>query len=1236
MNDSPKQASGHRVLWLGALLAVVSGSGLWIMLLHLHGEALSSGERLTESLAHVIEEQTSRTFQAADQRLQLAALRLQTLEAEGKLNETSARAMLRDQVKELPFVRAIWVLDAGGRILFDTDVGNTTMLMADREYFRVYQERASTNFHLSAPVRSRSTGTWLISASRPLRSASGSVVGVIVAAIEPPYFEQLWRNIDIGAEGAVALFRRDGVLMMRSPGDDAAMGKTFPDIPLFTTHLPRSSQGSYRTNSAFDKLDRTISYRALSSYPDMIINVGRSYKAVVHGWTHFATLSISIWLAAVAAMGLFLALLHRQSARQRSIEQRFHQLAQAMPQIVFISDANGMLTFVNKQWSTVTGEPVESALAGGWLARMHPDDRDRAMAETRLAVDTGETVPNEHRLLYADGSYRWQLARATPNRDGSGRIVSWFGTSTDIDDLKQAEAALTTQGNMMRMAGEVSRLGGWALEVPDMRFVWSEEASAVLGLEPGRNPTLESAIELCAPEWRGLATRVAEDCLVHGTPFDVEVEMITPSGRRVWVRSMARAQRDDKGVITRVQGALQDITQRKLAEQALVDSEQRHAALFHAAPVPMWVMDREGRRHIAVNDTTVQLYGYSREELMAMSPLGLRPAREHARMSKLLDEGLPMDAPELWIHRRKDGTEFPVEVVRHMIRYGDADAVFVVGMDVSARVKAENDIKAYLETLQKAAEAAQVITQQQTPEALMQEVADQARSIIGAHQALVSLTLNQDWAQEITGLSLSDKHARYRQQMEKVDGSGIYSLVCETNQPLRLTQAELEAHPRWRGFGSYADKHPAMRGWLAVPLTGRDGANMGVLQLSDKLEGEFTQQDEYIATELAQLTSIAIQNVRLLAQVRDLNTGLEEKIAQRTSELSRQEALLRTLAEQAPQPIWTIDPHGAATFISRAWYELAGGEPPDWYGQGWLALIHPDDLEPVTQNWLASCKSAAPFVGTRRLRARDGTYHTMSYRASPVYGEDGKVIFWVGIDVDITEIKAIEAALRLSNAELEAFSYSVSHDLRSPLNTVDGFSRLLAKELGGSESGKVKHYLNRIQSGVSQMGNLIEGLLSLAHVARLELRREPVNLSALANEILERLQATDRSRQAVFKVEPGLVVHGDGRLIRSVMENLLGNAWKFSSRRALAEISFGKVAQSDAFFVRDNGAGFDMAYADKLFGTFQRLHSVSEYAGTGIGLATVARVIQRHGGTIWAESRPDEGATFTFTLPDDP
>ncbi len=225
--------------------------------------------------------------------------------------------------------------------------------------------------------------------------------------------------------------------------------------------------------------------------------------------------------------------------------------------------------------------------------------------------------------------------------------------------------------------------------------------------------------------------------------------------------------------------------------------------------------------------------------------------------------------------------------------------------------------------------------------------------------------------------------------------------------------------------------------------------------------------------------------------------------------------------------------------------------------------------------------------------------------------------------------------LRQSNRELEAFSYSVSHDLRAPLAAVGGFARAMEDRLPPDADPKLRHYLARILAGARQMEELIQGLLQLARLAREPMAAEPVNLSAMARETLEWLQAQDPDRQVEVRVEPGLVAQGDARMLRTVFQNLLGNAWKFTQPREAPVVQFGSEPGTDGpvFFVRDNGVGFDMAHAARLFTPFQRLHASADFPGTGIGLATVQRVVERHGGRIWVRAAQGEGCTVFFTLP---
>lgn len=816
-----------------------------------------------------------------------------------------------------------------------------------------------------------------------------------------------------------------------------------------------------------------------------------------------------------------------------------------------------------------------------------------------------------------------------------GKTIRVLGACQDVTEQHRAQEHLRLlESSIAHLNDMVLITEAEPLQAPGPRILFVNEAferrtgyrrEEVLG----RSPRILQGPNTSQTELRRMSA-----ALHQWQPYRGELINYTKSGEEFWLELDISPIADAKGWFTHWVAVERDVTQRKLAEQALMASEQRYAALFESAPVPMWVYDSVSFRFLTVNSAARNSYGYTADEFMSMTLFDIESESELDRLHKMLAE--PTQIPGgIWWHRRKDGSVFPVDVVSRPTEYAERPARFVVAIDMTAQTRAEAEAREHLFTLQRAADAAQAITWHQTLQGTLDEFAEQARSVIGAHQSVVSLTTGDNWTQAIHAVSMSDKYAAYRDLSASPDGSGIYALVCQNNRPLRMTQAELESHPRWRGFGEHADKHPPMRGWLAVPLTGKDGKNIGLLQLSDRYEAEFTQQDEYIAVELAQLASIAIENARLLEEVSQLNAGLEQKVAERTVALARQEAFSRALAEEAPQVVWTADPKGRITFLNRAWFDIAGGTLADWAGTNWFDAVHPDDLVQIRAEWFDAMASRTPFVSTWRLRAKDGSYRAMSSRASPVLDARGEVVFWVGIDTDVTEMKAIETALRLSNQELEAFSYSVSHDLRSPLNTLDGFSRLLAKQLGGSGDEKVQHYLSRIQVAAAQMGQLIEDLLSLAQVSRAQLIKEQVDISALAHLIIEEWRVRQPDRNVLVEIEGGLQADGDARLIRVVMENLLGNAWKFTSRQSVARITVGcqQSGEESVFFVRDDGAGFDMAYVNKLFVPFQRLHAVTDFSGTGIGLATVSRVIRRHGGRVWAESSPLKGATFYFTLP---
>ena len=233
-----------------------------------------------------------------------------------------------------------------------------------------------------------------------------------------------------------------------------------------------------------------------------------------------------------------------------------------------------------------------------------------------------------------------------------------------------------------------------------------------------------------------------------------------------------------------------------------------------------------------------------------------------------------------------------------------------------------------------------------------------------------------------------------------------------------------------------------------------------------------------------------------------------------------------------------------------------------------------------------------------------------------------------GLRQAVLELKAV-------NHELEAFSYSVSHDLRAPLRSIDGFSQALLEDYGSQLDHTGQDFLSRIRAATQRMGNLIDDLLTLSRVTRSSIRMEAVNLSQIASRIATDLQHGDPERRVEFEIAPELWVYGDAHLLQVVLENLLSNAWKFTSKHPQSKIEVGTMQQEGGiptYFVRDNGAGFDMAYVDKLFSPFQRLHGMQDFPGNGIGLATVQRIVHRHGGRVWAEGEVERGATFYFTL----
>jgi PAS domain S-box-containing protein len=455
----------------------------------------------------------------------------------------------------------------------------------------------------------------------------------------------------------------------------------------------------------------------------------------------------------------------------------------------------------------------------------------------------------------------------------------------------------------------------------------------------------------------------------------------------------------------------------------------------------------------------------------------------------------------------------------------------------------------------------------------------------------------------------------------------------------RQARPSAAARPEQSGDIRRADNHfhwheaalaRGYRGAVCLPL--RDGSrSFGVLCLYSGEAQHFTAGEIRLLQELADNLAFGIVSLRARLERR----RSQEAARQAAAKLREQASLL----DRAQDAIMVRNLDRTIRFWNKGAERLYGWTAEEVLGKTMEDLMYhsPEVLAAAMAQTVAN---DGDWTGELEERARDGSTVCVEARWTVVRDEQGQVNGVLGINSDIRERKRAReeimrlnasleervqqrtAQLEFANKQLEAFSYSVSHDLRSPLSAVDGFSDLLERAMAKAEAapltGRSRHYLTRIRAGVSQMGELIDAMLTLAQVSRSSLRWEPVDLSALATAVLDGWREREPERKVRIEVEPGLTGQGDPRLLKQVLDNLLGNAWKFSAKQPLTDITFGhevNAAGETVYFVRDKGTGFDMAYAEKLFGAFQRLHSLSEFAGTGIGLATVQRIVARHGGS---------------------
>ncbi|WP_298435705.1 ATP-binding protein [Geobacter sp.] len=503
--------------------------------------------------------------------------------------------------------------------------------------------------------------------------------------------------------------------------------------------------------------------------------------------------------------------------------------------------------------------------------------------------------------------------------------------------------------------------------------------------------------------------------------------------------------------------------------------------------------------------------------------------------------------------------------------------------------------------------------------------------------------------------------------IEAADGESALALAQEQRPGLIISDALL---PRMDGFQLLR----AIRGDASLQDTPFVFYTAVYTAQKDEELARSLGADAYIAKPVEpekfwQELQTILDGCRLKKLRRDVATISEEeylrrygevvatKLEEKYHELLKNEAMLRLVMETLPVGVWIIDHDGLILRSNPAGEKIWGGARYvgiERYGEyrGWWAATG-KRIEP--HEWGAAraiTKGETSLDEVIEIEAFDGRRKTILHSAVPLRDQMGKIVGAIVVNQDITERKRAEDEVRRLNAELEervaertseleaanrelqAFNFSVSHDLRAPLTIIDGFVKAVLEDYGDRLNKTGVEYLGRVRNACQRMEQLVDALLSLSRLTREPLHREEVDLSEIARSVTRELSHLDPARPVAVRIAGGVTAFGDRQLLRSVMENLLGNAWKYTGGREDAEIEFGATEEGGktVYFVRDNGVGFDMAYADRLFAPFQRLHRADEFKGTGIGLATVQRIVLRHGGRVWAEAQPDRGATFYFTL----
>lgn len=689
-----------------------------------------------------------------------------------------------------------------------------------------------------------------------------------------------------------------------------------------------------------------------------------------------------------------------------------------------------------------------------------------------------------------------------------------------------------------------------------------------------------------ASEWLsipGIDQLTRQEPLPESAPVRFELKRLTAEGQKHFHVSASAVQLSKEAHTLVV---LQDISRLRRAQDEL----RRFRTAIDASADAIFLIDRATQRIIDVNETASRLYGYPRRDLVGHPLADFHPELDEAKQDSLmhhLEAGADTVETTETLAHRLDGEIFPVELDLCLAYFGSDRMVVVVARDISERRSSEQKL----------------------------------RRLHRRFRDLVELSSDWFWEQDaqyrFVAFSPSEDRKAIGTDDRQVLGKRRWEMahVIQDSADWAAHRADLDARRPFRDF-VYAVRDPRGQAhWVSasgVPLHDDAGTFSGYYGTAQDIT-ELRRAERDLASRSAELESIlhnALVGIVFVAQGKVLRANRKaaelfattpENLAGRPAELFFGQPALAALAT-SPAP---ADAPAPLTHRSQAKLTRLTGDT--FWADLSASLLHPEEPN-AGSIWVIEDITARQQAEEAVRRAQSVLEQRVAERTQQ---------------------------LREINQELESFSYSVSHDLRAPLRAINGFSEILAARYTETLDATGQDYLKRVRAAAQRMDQQIEGLLQLSRVSQTPLDRQEVDLTQMAQEILVELIRSEPQRSVETSIRPGLRASGDRALLQLVLQNLLGNAWKYTQRNTSAAISFGSEIGTDGetiFSVTDNGAGFDMAHADRLFGAFQRLHRPDEFPGHGIGLATTKRIITRHGGSIWAQSSVGQGACFRFTL----